>query len=315
MVTGGFKVWHIIFIIIAFVVTTVVVYCCFHRCRIPRTKQEIEADLMRSNIANKFRDYLQELPNEPTTFVEALKKVQDIEEKLEADDAQMSRDLGAKKRMGWLKLRGKDKPGDQKADDDPTTGNENEQENPAEETADPVVEAGKEEPPASAVIQMEPETAADPAKPPEQAIKVVKVTKKATSKQSNKKEATPDGTKANGEEPTQRSSSPAHQEVNVNKATPKVRRKRDKPNLSRTKATHLRSQVESMEHNQLELPPPVSHQHHSKERHPKPSATTTATMEPTVTTSSSRPHKGKTKASKHSTGAMQSPPAPTSKHN
>lgn len=108
MVTGGFKVWHIIFIIIAFLVTMVVVYCCFHRCRIPRTKQEIEADLMRSTLTDRFRDYLQELPNEPTTFLEAIKKVQDLEEKMEKDDAQMSRDLGARKRMGWLKLKGKD---------------------------------------------------------------------------------------------------------------------------------------------------------------------------------------------------------------
>lgn len=108
MVTGGFKVWHIIFIIIAVLITMTVVYCCFHRCRIPRTKQEIEADLMRSNLTNKFRDYLQELPNEPFTFVEALKKVQELEEKLEKDDAQLSRDVGARKRMGWLKLKGKD---------------------------------------------------------------------------------------------------------------------------------------------------------------------------------------------------------------
>lgn len=107
MVSGGFKVWHIIFIIIALIVTMVVVYCCFHRCRIPRTKQEIEADLMRSNMTNKFRDYLQELPNEPVTFIEVLKKVQDMEEKLEKDNAQVSRDAGMRKRMGWLNLKGK----------------------------------------------------------------------------------------------------------------------------------------------------------------------------------------------------------------
>lgn len=108
MVTGGFKVWHIIFIIIAFVVTIIVVYCCFHRCRIPRTKQEIEADLMRTNLTAKFRDYLQEFPNEPTTFLEALKKVQELEERW----ANEQDDTGAKKRMGWLKLRGKDRQAD-----------------------------------------------------------------------------------------------------------------------------------------------------------------------------------------------------------
>lgn len=111
MVSGGFKVWHIIFIIIALIVTIVVVYCCFHRCRIPRTKQEIEADLMRSNMTSKFRDYLQELPNEPVTFIEVLKRVTDLEEKLEKDDALPSRDnAGMRKRMGWLKLKGKNTP-------------------------------------------------------------------------------------------------------------------------------------------------------------------------------------------------------------
>lgn len=103
--TGGFKVWHIVFIIIAFIVTIIVVYCCFHRCRIPRTKQEIEADLMRTNITNKFRDYLSEFPNEPTTFIEALKRVQEIEEKSEKDDA-FVREASARKRRGWLKLKG-----------------------------------------------------------------------------------------------------------------------------------------------------------------------------------------------------------------
>lgn len=71
---------------------------------------------MRTNLSNKFRDYMQELPNEPTTFKEALKKVQELEEKIEQDDAQFSRDLGARKRMGWLKLKGKgDKEPSEKA--------------------------------------------------------------------------------------------------------------------------------------------------------------------------------------------------------
>lgn len=51
---------------------SVVVYCCFHKCRIPRTKQEIEADLMRSDMTNKFRDHLQNLPPETATFIEGL---------------------------------------------------------------------------------------------------------------------------------------------------------------------------------------------------------------------------------------------------
>lgn len=109
MVSGGFKVWHIIFIIIALVITLVVVYCCFHRCRIPRTKQEIEADLMRSNMSIKFRDYLQELPNEQISFSEALKRVQELEKKHGQDPVEPT-DAGMRKRKGWLKLKGKQEP-------------------------------------------------------------------------------------------------------------------------------------------------------------------------------------------------------------
>lgn len=59
---------------------------------------------MRTNLTSKFRDYLQEFPNEPTTFIEALKKVQDLEEKAIEND-----DSGARKRTGWLKKIGKER--------------------------------------------------------------------------------------------------------------------------------------------------------------------------------------------------------------
>lgn len=72
---------------------------------------------MRATLTNKFRDYLQEMTNEQITFIEALKKVQDIAEKLEEDDAMLARELGNRKRMGWLKLKGK---GGQEKDPIPT---------------------------------------------------------------------------------------------------------------------------------------------------------------------------------------------------
>lgn len=79
---------------------------------------------MRSNLTNKFRDYLQELPNEQTTFLEALRKVQDIEEKLEKDGALMAQDASARKRLGWLKLKGKG--GGQEKETTEQTANEKE---------------------------------------------------------------------------------------------------------------------------------------------------------------------------------------------
>lgn len=72
---------------------------------------------MRATLTNKFRDYLQKMTNEQITFMEALKKVQEVAEKLEEDDAMLARELGNRKRMGWLKLKGK---GGQEKDPIPT---------------------------------------------------------------------------------------------------------------------------------------------------------------------------------------------------
>lgn len=104
-IIGVFKVWHIIFIVIALLVTIAIVYCCFHRCRIPRTKQEIEADSMRANLAKKFREHLQELPVEQTSFMDVLKKVQELEDLKKEHENEDG--AGPKKRMGWLKMLGK----------------------------------------------------------------------------------------------------------------------------------------------------------------------------------------------------------------
>lgn len=71
---------------------------------------------MRSNLCTKFGDYLREFPNEPIGFVDALKKVQELEEKLEKDE---TRETGVRKRMGWLRLKSK-QPED-KGDQDETT--------------------------------------------------------------------------------------------------------------------------------------------------------------------------------------------------
>lgn len=216
MVTGGFKVWHIIFIIIAFIVTMTVVYCCFHRCRIPRTKQEIEADLMRTNMASKFSYYLLELPNEPITFVEALKKVQELEEKSEQDDVQLSRELGARKRMGWLKKKTK---GDKKEGDEEDKNKDN-QENPdgvakLEETDDgeKITELpGSTEPNGEVKLNDTNAPNSSPLEPGKSEATKTEVD------MSNKK--TEDATEAKP-----------------------VRKRRHKPGLSRTKATHRQTKT------------------------------------------------------------------------
>ena len=218
-----------------------VVYCCFHRCRIPRTKQEIEADLMRSNLTTKFRDYLQEIPNEPTSFVEALKKVQELEEKMEQDDAKMSRELGARKRMGWLKLKGKDDKDANASDATKTNLESTNVEATVDENLPPNTTSISDKPPEPAPVDAAPEV-----------VPVV-----------TNEEVVPKSVEASQIEQDQKNPD--------EKSTRQPRRRRQKPNLHRTKRTRERSHGEPepdkpATEDKLEAPV-TSHRHHSHRSH------------------------------------------------
>ena len=58
-----FKVWHILFLGFGAVTGFIIMICCCFRFRIPRTKQEIEADFQRRKIAKKFRQKLSNIQN------------------------------------------------------------------------------------------------------------------------------------------------------------------------------------------------------------------------------------------------------------
>ncbi|EEC04649.1 hypothetical protein IscW_ISCW016944 [Ixodes scapularis] len=58
----------------------VVVMCCFMKCRIPRTKQEIEADFHRKKLTQVFRKHLNKVPVEDVGFKLALEKVKTVYE-------------------------------------------------------------------------------------------------------------------------------------------------------------------------------------------------------------------------------------------
>ncbi|KAH8305392.1 hypothetical protein KR018_001336 [Drosophila ironensis] len=77
---AGFRVWHIIAAVLGILVgiskcypkppnsyltplLVVIMVCCCIRFRIPRTKQEIEADYQRKQITKKFREKLQQIKN------------------------------------------------------------------------------------------------------------------------------------------------------------------------------------------------------------------------------------------------------------
>ncbi|XP_046674604.1 transmembrane inner ear expressed protein [Homalodisca vitripennis] len=58
-----FRLWHILLMGFASVMAVVICVCCCVRFRIPRTKQEIEADYMRKKITRKFKKQLQCIQN------------------------------------------------------------------------------------------------------------------------------------------------------------------------------------------------------------------------------------------------------------
>ncbi|XP_055708898.1 transmembrane inner ear expressed protein [Phlebotomus papatasi] len=55
---GGFRWWQLIFLCVSGALSFIIVLCCCFRFRIPRTKQDIEADYQRRKIARKFRERL-----------------------------------------------------------------------------------------------------------------------------------------------------------------------------------------------------------------------------------------------------------------
>ncbi|KAJ0174516.1 hypothetical protein K1T71_009624 [Dendrolimus kikuchii] len=58
-VIGPLRTWHIMFLCLGGITTLIVMVCCCFRFRIPRTKQQIEADYQRRKITTKFREKLQ----------------------------------------------------------------------------------------------------------------------------------------------------------------------------------------------------------------------------------------------------------------
>ncbi|KAI5638459.1 TMIE protein domain-containing protein [Phthorimaea operculella] len=57
-ILGDLRLWQVMFICFAGVTSLIVMVCCCFRFRIPRTKQQIEADYQRRKITCKFRQQL-----------------------------------------------------------------------------------------------------------------------------------------------------------------------------------------------------------------------------------------------------------------
>ncbi|KAK4874100.1 hypothetical protein RN001_013460 [Aquatica leii] len=60
----NFRIWHLIFFCFSGLVILVILICCCFKVRVPRTKQEIEADYQRKKITTKFREKLKLIQNQ-----------------------------------------------------------------------------------------------------------------------------------------------------------------------------------------------------------------------------------------------------------
>lgn len=57
----------------------IIVLCCIFRCRIPRTKQEIEADIARKKVTKQFSNHLQKIPIDRMELEKVLPEVITLE--------------------------------------------------------------------------------------------------------------------------------------------------------------------------------------------------------------------------------------------
>ncbi|XP_065207489.1 transmembrane inner ear expressed protein-like isoform X1 [Planococcus citri] len=83
---GDILVWHILSIICCTILIILIFLCCCISFRIPRTKQEIEADYVRKQIAKKFRKQLNLIPDGEMDEMDLTKAVERVRFELMTDE-------------------------------------------------------------------------------------------------------------------------------------------------------------------------------------------------------------------------------------
>uniref|UniRef100_A0A670ZWG6 Transmembrane inner ear n=1 Tax=Pseudonaja textilis TaxID=8673 RepID=A0A670ZWG6_PSETE len=62
VVIWGLRLWQVVGIFAIFVLSVIITLCCIFKCRIPRTKKEIEARYARRQAAKMYADKLDSVP-------------------------------------------------------------------------------------------------------------------------------------------------------------------------------------------------------------------------------------------------------------
>ncbi|XP_029673120.1 transmembrane inner ear expressed protein [Formica exsecta] len=88
----GFRVWQLAGIILSVLLSIIVGLCCCIRFRVPRTKQEIEADYIRKKITKSFRNKLSKISNTEMDEMDLQKALDRIQNEFEGDESAIAKE-------------------------------------------------------------------------------------------------------------------------------------------------------------------------------------------------------------------------------
>ncbi|CAG9865273.1 unnamed protein product [Phyllotreta striolata] len=91
-----FRVWHYIFFCFSAFTIAVVLFCCCVKIRVPRTKQEIEADYCRKKLAGKFRHRLKLIKNQDMDTMDLERALQIIQDDYAEEKSKIAVDASTK---------------------------------------------------------------------------------------------------------------------------------------------------------------------------------------------------------------------------
>ncbi|XP_034744054.1 transmembrane inner ear expressed protein [Etheostoma cragini] len=116
VVFWGLRLWQVIAIFSVFILAIVIALCCIFKCRIPRTKKEIEARHMQRQAAKKYANTLETVPplNELTEVPGSAKA--EVKEEVTTVSGKVDADKGEKKSKEGKKVSkdAKEGKGDEK---------------------------------------------------------------------------------------------------------------------------------------------------------------------------------------------------------
>ncbi|XP_042233356.1 uncharacterized protein LOC121873721 isoform X1 [Homarus americanus] len=89
-VWGSFRRWHVLLLTSLAGLSVTMFFCCVFKCRVPRTKQEIEANYIRRQLARKFRRQLNIINNSEMDEMDLLKALERLRAELRADSGSLA---------------------------------------------------------------------------------------------------------------------------------------------------------------------------------------------------------------------------------